>query len=123
MLQQRILESPGWRKFGFYCTQSVKEFLLERGTDAKYGARHLKRAIEKNLVFPLSNLVATGRVSWGDFVRIDMDSDGEMTFVKEAEGVNVSVFHERYEIMENMPSAMPRVAARAAGPMLHYRPA
>jgi ATP-dependent Clp protease ATP-binding subunit ClpB len=122
MLQQRILTASGTRKFGFYCTQSVKDFLLEEGIDAKYGARHLKRAIEKHIVFPLSTLVATAQVSWGDFVRIDMDPDGEITFLKEAEGVNVSVFHERYGIMENMPR-MRYAAGRAAGPTLHHWPA
>jgi ATP-dependent Clp protease ATP-binding subunit ClpC len=63
MVQQRILMSPGTRKFAFHCTQSVKDLLLEEGTDTKYGARHLKPAIEKNVVFPLANLVATGQIS------------------------------------------------------------
>ncbi len=50
----------------------MKSFLLHEGTDPKYGARHLKRAIERHLVFPLANLVATGQVRLGDFIRIDM---------------------------------------------------
>jgi ATP-dependent Clp protease ATP-binding subunit ClpB len=121
LLQQRILAAPGTRKFGFYCTESVKDFLLEEGIDAKYGARHLKRAIEKHLVFPLANLVATGQVSWGDFVRIDTDSNDEMTFTKEAEGVNVSVFHECYGIKEDMPLVMSRLAPMAArSTLLHW---
>jgi hypothetical protein len=78
--------APGTGKFAFDCTQSVKEFLLEEGTDARYGARHLKRAIEKHIVFPLADLVATGQVKLGDFVRIDLNSRGCMTFVKEEEG-------------------------------------
>ena len=113
-LQQRILLGPGTRKFGFYCTQSVKDFLLQEGTDAKYGARHLKRSIEKNLVFPLSNLAATGQVNWGDFVRIDIGAGNELIFVKEGEGLNVSVFHDRYGIPD-IPSMLPRVAAKAGG--------
>src|SRR6201997_4596764 len=85
MVQQRILMAAGTNQFVFTCTQKVKEFLLHEGTDPKYGARHLKRAIEKNLVFPLANLVATAQVRLGDFIRIDL-MDGRMTFVKEAEG-------------------------------------
>ena len=54
----------------------MKSFLLQEGTDPKYGARHLKRAIERHMVFPLANLVATGQVKLGDFVRIDMNADG-----------------------------------------------
>ena len=53
----------------------MKQFLLQEGTDLKYGARHLKRAIERNIVFPLANLVATGQVKLGDYIRIDMDGN------------------------------------------------
>src|SRR5438270_255490 len=62
MVQQRILQATGNAQFVFSCTPKVKKFLLQEGTDNKYGARHLKRAIEKNVVFPLANLVATGQL-------------------------------------------------------------
>src|SRR5437588_7718666 len=62
LVQQRVLRAPGTNKFVFGCTESVKNFLLEQGTDPRYGARHLKRAIEKNVVFPLANLVATAQL-------------------------------------------------------------
>ncbi len=52
----------------------------------KYGARHLKRAIDRSLVHPLSNLIATDQVRGGDLVRVDFDgAAGAMTFCKEAE--------------------------------------
>jgi hypothetical protein len=53
----------------------VKEFLVDEGTDRQYGARHLKRAIERCLVFPLSNLIATGQVGLGDVVWADLDTE------------------------------------------------
>jgi ATP-dependent Clp protease ATP-binding subunit ClpB len=96
MVQQRILQATGNNQFVFSCTRRVKEFLLVEGTDAKYGARHLKRAIEKHVVFPLANLVATGQVKLGDFVRIDLTPEGKMVFVKEAEGALVPVLLEKY---------------------------
>ncbi len=96
MVQQRILQATGNNQFVFSCTPRVKQFLLQEGTDLKYGARHLKRAIEKNVVFPLANLVATGQVKLGDFVRIDMDPSGKLIFVKEAEGALVPVLLEKY---------------------------
>ncbi len=86
MVQQRILQATGNNQFVFSCTPRVKALLLQEGTDPKYGARHLKRAIEKNIVFPLANLVATAQVRLGDFIRIDLNDEGTMTFVKEAEG-------------------------------------
>ena len=82
LVQQRILQATGNNQFVFNCTSRVKELLLREGTDLKYGARHLKRAIEKNIVFPLANLVATAQVRLGDFVRIDLNEEGTMTFVK-----------------------------------------
>src|SRR3954465_9396137 len=95
MVQQRILQATGNSQFVFSCTAPVKGFLLQEGTDPKYGARHLKRAIEKNVVFPLANLVATGQVKLGDFVRIDMQ-EGKLSFIKEAEGALVPVLLEKY---------------------------
>src|SRR6266576_528057 len=89
MVQQRVLQAAGANQFVFSCTPQVKAFLLAEGTDPKYGARHLKRAIERHLVFPLANLVATGQVKLGDFVRVDLTADGRLTFVKEAEGAMV----------------------------------
>jgi ATP-dependent Clp protease ATP-binding subunit ClpB len=96
MVQQRVLMASGANQFVFNCTSKVKSYLLEEGTDPKYGARHLKRAIERHLVFPLANLVATGQVKLGDFIRVDLTPEGQMTFVKEAEGAMVPVLLERY---------------------------
>ena len=110
MVQQRILMVSGASQFVFNCTSKVKSFLLGEGTDPKYGARHLKRAIERHLVFPLANLVATGQVKLGDFIRVDLNGDGRLMFVKEAEGAMVPVLLERY----GAAAAAPPLAARAA---------
>jgi ATP-dependent Clp protease ATP-binding subunit ClpA len=96
LVQQRILQTTGNNQFVFSCTARVKSLLLEEGTDPKYGARHLKRSIEKNLVFPLANLVATAQIKLGDFIRVDLNEEGVMTFVKEAEGALVPVLLEKY---------------------------
>jgi ATP-dependent Clp protease ATP-binding subunit ClpB len=109
MVQQRVLMAAGTNQFVFSCTAPVKEYLLKEGTDPRYGARHLKRAIERNLVFPLANLVATGQVKLGDFVRVDMASENKMIFVKEAENTMAPVLLERYGA-----AAVGQPAARAA---------
>jgi ATP-dependent Clp protease ATP-binding subunit ClpB len=105
MVQQRILQATGNNQFVFSCTLPVKQFLLREGTDLRYGARHLKRAIERNIVFPLANLVATGQVKLGDFIKIDIDSTDHLTFVKEAEGALVPVLLERYGPEANVHAA------------------
>ena len=94
MIQQRILMASGANQFVFSCTKPVKEFLLEVGFDKRYGARHLKRALEQNIVQPIANLVSTNQIKLGDFIRIDRVG-GEITFVKEAEGALVPALLSR----------------------------
>ncbi|HLW43677.1 MAG TPA: AAA family ATPase [Candidatus Acidoferrales bacterium] len=91
MVQQRVLETAKG-KFLFRVTQPAREFLLKEGTDLKYGARHLKRAIERHLVYPLASLLATDQIRLGDVLSIDWDSTGNcLVFWKEAEGALVTV--------------------------------
>jgi ATP-dependent Clp protease ATP-binding subunit ClpB len=89
-VQARITESAG-TKFIFECTDEAKEFLLKEGIDLKYGARHLKRAIERFLVYSLSNLVATQQVETGDLVLVDYDEEADkLTFGKQSGKMIVS---------------------------------
>jgi ATP-dependent Clp protease ATP-binding subunit ClpA len=88
-VQNRILRSGG-AKFRFDCSDAVKEWLLREGTDRRYGARHLKRSIERLLVSPLARLVATGQVGFGDFVDVDVDEGNtDLVFRKRTEGASV----------------------------------
>lgn len=86
IVQQRIFSSANGAPFVFSLTDLAKDFLLHEGTDMKYGARHLKRAIDRHLVHPLSNLIATEQVRGGDLIRVDFEDNlGRLTFFKEAE--------------------------------------
>src|SRR6266404_2041062 len=85
ILQQRILNSATTNPFVFSLTEEAKDYLLQEGTDIKYGARHLKRAIDRALVHPMSNLIATQQVRTGDLIKVDFDPEtNQMTFAKEA---------------------------------------
>ncbi len=104
-VQDRITESAG-TKFIFECTDAAKAFLLGEGIDLKYGARHLKRSIERFLVYALSNLVATQQVETGDFVHIDFDDDKQtLVFTKQAGKMIVSDFVEETVDDEPLHSA------------------
>ena len=86
LVQQRIFNPASAAPFVFTLTEEAKDFLLLEGTDMKYGARHLKRALDRELVHPLSNLIATGQVRAGDLLRVDFDPvPGILTFFKDAE--------------------------------------
>jgi ATP-dependent Clp protease ATP-binding subunit ClpB len=88
-VQQRVLETAKGQ-FLFRVTGPGRDFLLQEGTDQRYGARHLKRAIERHVVYPLANLLATEQVHLGDLVCIDWDGQHkQLTFVREGEGALV----------------------------------
>jgi ATP-dependent Clp protease ATP-binding subunit ClpB len=90
-LQQRILETQNGQ-FLLRVTDAGREFLLSEGTDQRYGARHLKRAIERHVVFPLANLLATGQVKSGDVLCIDWDSRvGGLVFWEEDKAPRLAV--------------------------------
>ena len=106
MVQQRVLMATGANQFVFACTKEMKEYILAEGRDPKYGARHLKRAIERELMHPLANLVATNQVKLGDFIRIAR-VNGVTHFIKEAEGAMVPALLAR-EWTEKKPTKVER---------------
>ncbi len=102
-VQQRVLETAKGQ-FLFRVTGAGKEFLLQEGTDQRYGARHLKRAIERHVVYPLANLLATEQIHLGDLVCIDWDRDRDnLNFIREGE--NLAMPARRLE-----PPLPPRLA-------------
>jgi len=114
-LQQRIIRAPGSIPFVMNLSEPAKSHLLSEGTDLKYGARHLKRAIERSLVHPLSNLIASGQIHAGDLVAVDFDEEtGKLSFVKEAEAM------PGYEMAEMLETASVMVAAAATAPALEF---
>lgn len=96
-VQDRIMQSAG-TKFVFQCSETAKDMLLKEGLDFKYGARHLKRAVERFLVYPLSNLVATGQIGLGDLVHVDIDDrSNRLVFSKSSGGALIQELPEEIE--------------------------
>src|SRR2546428_484793 len=103
-VQNRVMLSAG-TKFVFHCSEAAKDKLLKEGIDYKYGARHLKRAIERFLVYPLSNLVATGQIGLGDLVQVDLGTvANKLTFSKKSGGALIQ------EITAETPDEEPLIA-------------
>ena len=88
-VRERLVSAMGVAGMNLRLTRDARQFLLNEGTDARYGARHLKRAIERRLVQPISNLIATGQVAAGDRVFVDADDD-DLLFSKEPAEVTAS---------------------------------
>ena len=84
-LQQRVAETAKG-EFFFYVTDSAREFLLLNAAEQHYDARRLKLTIERLIVYPLANLLATDRIQVGDMIRIDRDHDQpRLNFIREVE--------------------------------------
>lgn len=89
-VQRRIDEGMGER-FVFKVSDEAKEFLLREGVELRYGARHLKRAIERFVVNALANLVATGQARLGDVVVIDLNAEtGKLEFFRDEAEASVA---------------------------------
>jgi ATP-dependent Clp protease ATP-binding subunit ClpB len=86
MVQQRIDSAAAGQPFLVNVTDSAKVFLLVEGTDFRYGARHLKRAIERLLVQPLSNLMASGQIHRGDSICVSHEPGSDaLVFGRESD--------------------------------------
>jgi ATP-dependent Clp protease ATP-binding subunit ClpB len=120
LVQQRIFNTTTERAFVFTMSDSSKDFLLTEGTDMKYGARHLKRAIERLLVQPMSNLIATDQVRGGDWIRVDFDDSARaLRFAREAEGLPVTDMARLVDTSITIPA----MAAASAASIETSRPA
>lgn len=63
-------------------TEAAKDFIVEKGYDQQYGARPLKRAIQKYLEDPMAEEIIRSNLSEGDQIEIDYDSDKKEIVVR-----------------------------------------
>jgi ATP-dependent Clp protease ATP-binding subunit ClpA len=110
-LQERWAEAAASGPFAFTLSDTAKDYLLEEGADLRYGARHLKRAVERSLVHPMSNLVASGQVREGDRILVDFDDEARrLLFYKDAESAGFAAVADAHV----PPEAVEPPAAAAA---------
>jgi ATP-dependent Clp protease ATP-binding subunit ClpB len=113
-VQERIISAAPGSQFVFKCTRAARDLLLREGTDAKFGARHLKRAIERHLVFPLSNLMATKQVALGDVITVDVAPDGaKLVFLREEQGALVGTASTSHRQTALVAVSTERASSRA----------
>jgi ATP-dependent Clp protease ATP-binding subunit ClpA len=122
-VQQRVLETAKGQ-FLFRVTDTGRDFLLQEGTDQRYGARHLKRSIERHVVYPLANLLATEQVHLGDLVCIDWNKEQDrLTFVREGENLAIPTRKAEPVIPARTSAAKSGKSADAPGVTLSPEPA
>ncbi|HZU04641.1 MAG TPA: ATP-dependent chaperone ClpB [Chloroflexota bacterium] len=83
-LRARLAE----RKIALELTPAAKEFLAREGFDPIYGARPLKRTIQKEIVQPLASRLLQGEFRDGDTIVVDV-ADGQLTFRRREAAVGV----------------------------------
>ncbi|CAK8720830.1 Chaperone protein ClpB [Candidatus Electrothrix gigas] len=76
----RMAKRLAERKYSIELTEAAKQFLVETGYDPSYGARPLKRAIQRYIEDPLALEILEGRFSEGDTVRIDWGEENRLVF-------------------------------------------
>ena len=76
-LQSHVNTRLGNRSFTLDVPFETRQFLLQKGTSAEFGARELNRTIHRFLTQPLATLVATNQINAGARVRVDISKDGE----------------------------------------------
>ncbi|HRD01633.1 MAG TPA: ATP-dependent chaperone ClpB [Candidatus Saccharicenans sp.] len=78
LLRQRLTD----KKINLEIKNKAKELLAERGFDPVYGARPLKRVIQKDIQNPLAMKILAGEFKEGETVLIDVSPNGEIVFKK-----------------------------------------
>jgi ATP-dependent Clp protease ATP-binding subunit ClpB len=85
-VQQRVQRATAGKPFLMNVTSSARKFLLIEGIDLRYSACPLKRAIERLLVHPLSNPMASGQIQHHDRIRIAHNAESpSLTFFRETD--------------------------------------
>jgi ATP-dependent Clp protease ATP-binding subunit ClpB len=77
---EKLLEE---RNLRLYVTDAAKHFLAREGYDPVYGARPLKRTIQREIQNPLASAILRGEFKAGDTVRVDATEAG-ISFAKDA---------------------------------------
>lgn len=78
---QRVEKRMAGREISVAFTPELKKYIAERGFDAHYGARPLKRAIQTIILDPIAQKIVEGEIKDGDSVLLDV-RDGAVVFLK-----------------------------------------
>jgi ATP-dependent Clp protease ATP-binding subunit ClpC len=77
ILFQQVADRVAAEGFALQRTDAATEFLVDRGYDEQYGARPLKRAIQRHVEDPLSEKILLGEIGKGDGIEVDVAPGGE----------------------------------------------
>ncbi len=92
--------------YSFEITEAAKDYIASKGYDRQYGARPLKRAIQKYLEDPLAELIINSELNTGDTIMVDYDKDTDkiVTSVK---------YSDVHCVADSKPSGEPAEAGQS----------
>jgi len=76
-----VITRLGMRAFRLACTPAARSLLLDLGISLEFGARELKRTVQRNFIQPVAALVAQGRIPSGCTVMLDADKNGDFNIL------------------------------------------
>ncbi|MEW6776170.1 MAG: ATP-dependent chaperone ClpB [Bdellovibrionota bacterium] len=82
---ERLLGVVAEKKIALDLSEEARGYLIEKGYDPAYGARPLKRAIQKELVDPLATRILSGEIAEGAQVKVDRKPGGGLSFAPAGE--------------------------------------
>ena len=89
--------------YGFEVTDSAKDFIVEKGYDEKYGARPLKRAIQKHLEDPFAEEIINSSIEEGDLLKADYVKGDENLIISVQKGGLLEIPDGAKEALEAEP--------------------
>jgi ATP-dependent Clp protease ATP-binding subunit ClpB len=91
---KRLRQNLANRKMALEIAEAAKALLAEKGYDPVYGARPLKRTIQRLIQDPLAVKILAGEFKEGDTVKVDVEDD-ELCFTHGEPAANVETFEQR----------------------------
>ena len=85
-VEERLSE----RSIAITLTTAARDWLAEKGYDPVYGARPMRRAVQRYIENPLSTRILSGELGEGDTVQVDVEAD-DLNFTKAGEPAMVAV--------------------------------
>ena len=91
LLLDRVRQLAAAQGIMLEISEAAKRRIAHEGYDSNFGARPLRRAIQKLVETPVSREIISGKFGSGDIVQVDLDPDGELSVVgqsaEQAQGV------------------------------------
>ena len=86
--------------FGIKLSEEAKDYVLDKGYDIQYGARPLKRAIQKYLEDPMAETIIKSTLVEGDTMLVDFDKENEEITVSIKKKKSLAKSKEKKELPE-----------------------